>query len=104
MQELNEIFKPSMPYLEKSSDGSKVTIEDWHSYLKDITINDSCPQNIIDLYENARNLYLYSYYCYRFCMNYRIQLYCLLELALREKNKKCTSGHNCSSGVRSLCS
>jgi len=65
--------------------GAAITVDAFFSRIKDISLNPSCPSSVIKKFDNARNLYLYSFYNYEFCMNARAELVVSLEFALKER-------------------
>lgn len=64
-----------------------ISINDCYRKIKKISLADYCPSNLIRHFDDARNLYLYSYYHYRFCMIARRELITALELAFKQKAK-----------------
>ena len=66
-------------------DWQYVTLSDYYKKVKKIKLSSECPQNIIQHFDDARNLYLYSYFYYRFGMIARRELITTLELALKER-------------------
>lgn len=64
------------------------SLEDNHSYLSSIILNDTVPLDVRQLFETAKNLSLYSWFAYRFHQVSELISYSALEMALREKYKK----------------
>jgi len=66
----------------------KFTLNDFHAAIREIELNSCIPENIRIQFETVRNLYLYSWYVYRFGVVAELQAYATLEYALREKAKQ----------------
>lgn len=58
-----------------------------HDRLSPYLINASCPEEVHTSFNTAKNLILYSWFCYGFSPVASMHLYGTLELALREKAK-----------------
>lgn len=63
------------------------TLEDHYEELASITLNEGVPQEIISIFDNARNLRLLSWFVYRFHSAARSHAHSCLELALRMRFK-----------------
>jgi hypothetical protein len=61
------------------------TIEDFYNDIARYTLGPNVPNDVFDSFETARNLYLYSYFVYRFTVVSSLQAFTALEFALREK-------------------
>lgn len=61
------------------------TLEDFHGEVAHYTLSPNVPKDVFVSFETARNLYLYSYFVYRFTVVSSLQAYTALEYALREK-------------------
>ena len=72
-------------YLFNLSNGTYVTIYDVYNMIKDFNLNNNCPEKVKDFFNNARNLFLYSYYNYEFNRNTRQELITSLEFAIKQK-------------------
>lgn len=59
-----------------------------HAQIAALTLHPSVPQAVAIQFETARNLYLYSWYVYRFYMVSASQAYAALELGLRTRLPK----------------
>lgn len=66
----------------------KKTLADHHAEIARVTLNESVPLGIRQLFENAKNLVLYSWFFYRFHQSAELSGFGALEMALREKAKK----------------
>ncbi|MGB9429431.1 MAG: hypothetical protein WCC11_06070 [Gammaproteobacteria bacterium] len=66
----------------------KETLEDHHAEIARVTLNESAPLAVRQLFENAKNLVLYSWFFYRFHQSAELSGFGALEMALREKAKK----------------
>lgn len=61
-------------------------LENWHQFvLKQLPISEHIPDDIRIQIENAKNLYLYSWFVYRFGIVAKNQMLNVTELALRKK-------------------
>ena len=63
------------------------TLEDHHGEVASVTLNESAPVGVRQLFENAKNLVLYSWFVYRFHQPAELSAYGALEMALRAKAK-----------------
>lgn len=61
------------------------TLEEIHQRLADIVLNDEVPFDVLQLFETAKNLSLYSWFVYRFHQVSELVSYSALEMALRER-------------------
>jgi hypothetical protein len=59
------------------------TIDDQHRAIVEITLHKSVPDNVRIQFETVKNLYLYSWFVYRFYPVANLHAYTCLELALR---------------------
>lgn len=59
------------------------SLETRHADISALTLNNTVPEEVAIQFETARNLYLYSWYVYRFHMVAAKQAYATLELGLR---------------------
>ncbi|MFC1750996.1 hypothetical protein ACFL2V_19575 [Pseudomonadota bacterium] len=64
------------------------TIEDRHSVLESINLSKSVPVDVIQLFETAKNLSLYSWFVYRFHQVSELIAFSALEMALRNRYLK----------------
>lgn len=60
------------------------TIADQHKAVADLTLHDGIPEGVRIQFETTKNLYLYSWFVYRFYPVAQHHAYTCLELALRE--------------------
>lgn len=66
------------------SDGpTRMSLEQYYAFVADENLPGHLPVDIRQKYETARNLLIYSWYCYRFFPVATLELYSTLELALR---------------------
>lgn len=65
--------------------GENIKIDVFYNAIKNLELNPRCPESVIRKFNNARNLHLYSFYNYEFCMNARNELIVALEMALKER-------------------
>ncbi len=63
-------------------------INDLYLYLQEFILNPNVPEKIKTHFDTARNLYLYSWFVYRFYSVAELHAYASLEFALKEKFKK----------------
>ena len=61
------------------------TLEEIHQPLADIVLNDEVPFDVLQLFETAKNLSLYSWFVYRFHQVSELVSYSALEMALRHR-------------------
>jgi hypothetical protein len=60
-------------------------LEDFHKALSQIELHSNVPRDVQVAFDTARNLYLYSWFVYRFQTSADFQAYAALELALRTR-------------------
>ena len=63
-------------------------INDLYLDLQEFILNPNVPEKVKTHFDTARNLYLYSWFVYRFYPVAELQAYASLEFALKEKFKK----------------
>lgn len=63
------------------------SLEDRHIELSKIILCNDVPADVIQLFETAKNLSLYSYFVYRFHQASELIAFTAMEMALREKHK-----------------
>lgn len=63
-------------------------LEDQHGAVTGLVLHDGVPEEIRIQFETSKNLYLYSWYVYRFYPVAQHHAYTCLELALRERFEK----------------
>lgn len=59
------------------------SIEDWHAHLNKITLKESVPHEVRQLFETAKNISLYSWFVYRFHQASEMIVFSVLEMSLR---------------------
>lgn len=62
-----------------------LTLEDMHEAAKTLMLNGTVPEDVSVQFETSKNLYLYSWFVYRFYPVARLHALTVLELALRER-------------------
>lgn len=62
-----------------------VELEDWHARIDEIKLTGSTPITVRQLFENAKNISLYSYFAYRLHQSAEAVAYSALEQALKLK-------------------
>jgi hypothetical protein len=65
--------------------GQPQSIEMFREWVDEYDLPTECPEEIRTQYDVARNLYIYSWYVYRFTSPAQAQAYATLELALRTR-------------------
>ncbi|MBM4923831.1 hypothetical protein HYO37_22480 [Vibrio parahaemolyticus] len=60
-------------------------LEEWHRNLAEISLNKNTPQEVKQLFENAKNIALYTYFSYRLHQSAETIAYSALEQALKLK-------------------
>jgi len=65
-----------------------ITLEDQHGRVVELTLHDGVSEGIRIQFETTKNLYLYSWFVYRFYPVAQHHAYTCLELALRERFEK----------------
>lgn len=65
----------------------QATLEDHHNEIAHISLNESAPVEVRQLFETAKNLALYTWFVWRFHQPAQLYAYGAVELALREKAK-----------------
>ncbi|MFC1672593.1 hypothetical protein ACFL12_00425 [Pseudomonadota bacterium] len=68
--------------------GQPISIEVWRECVDKYDIPPQCPEDIHVQFDNARNLYLYSWYVFRFTSPAQAQAYATMEFALRTRFKE----------------
>lgn len=61
------------------------TIEEWHKNLAKVSLNRSTPAEVKQLFENAKNIGMYTYFSYRLHQSSETIAYTALEQALKKK-------------------
>jgi hypothetical protein len=59
-----------------------LTLDDLHARMSDLHLNESVPERIRTSFDTARNLYIYSWFVYRFGVVAELHVYATLEAAL----------------------
>lgn len=61
-------------------------LKNWHTFVSEhLRVSENIPDDILIQIENVKNLYLYSWFVYRFGVTAKNQMLNTLELALRKK-------------------
>lgn len=82
LKDFNELTKPdprNLAFLR--------TIEERHAYLSSVTLKETVPIEVIQLFETAKNLSLYSWFVYRFHQTSEMVAFSSTELALKIRFK-----------------
>lgn len=80
LKALNEIYEP-----DERQAFFVGQLPDNHQALSLIILNDSVPLEVKQLFETAKNLSLYSWFCYRFHQVAELISFAAMEMALRER-------------------
>ncbi len=80
LKPLNQIYEP-----DERQQFLPATLEQRHRALSEITLNDSAPLQVRQLFETAKNLSLYSWFAYRFHQVSELISFTAVEMALRER-------------------
>ena len=80
LKSLDQIYEP-----DERHEYSVYTLEDVHSELSKIVLNNSVPIDVRQLFETAKNISLYSWFVYRFHQASELLVFSALEMALRER-------------------
>ena len=62
-----------------------IELADWHAEIEEITLVEDTPKEVKQLFENAKNVALYTYFAYRLHQPTQIIGYSALERALKMK-------------------
>lgn len=62
-----------------------MTIDDLHSMVRGIELNDAVPAGIREQFDTARNVFAYAWFVYEFTMLAEQHCYFVLEMALRQR-------------------
>jgi hypothetical protein len=62
-----------------------ITLADHHGHIAEIELTTSAPEGVRNLFERARNAYLYAWFVYDLTPLAQSQAYAALEMALRDK-------------------
>ncbi len=63
-------------------------LDDLHQAVDKLKLNETVPEDIAVQFETSKNIYLYSWFVYRFIPVARLHVLTVLELALRERLDK----------------
>lgn len=80
-----EILRNPNNFLNPDPRMSDVSIEHLHFKIDELRLNKNVPADIVVQFETAKNLFLYSYFVYRFHHIADLQAIATLELALKTK-------------------
>lgn len=78
----------------------ELTIEDYYSLIECVGVGPNVPNDIQDHFETARNLFLYSWFVYRFTPVAESHAYASVEFAIRERASQ--AGLKAPRGLRPL--
>lgn len=62
-----------------------IDLADWHAAIQEINLVDSAPKEVKQLFENAKNVSLYTFFAYRLHQSAQLIGYSALEKALKLK-------------------
>jgi len=79
---LPDVRQQSWGHLKPDGTIRKVQLADLHHRMSGVTVNSSAPQDVRTAFDTARNLFLYSWFVYRFVTVAELQAYAALEFAL----------------------
>lgn len=65
-----------------------IELEDWHARISEIKLTNATPVDVKQLFENAKNIALYTYFAYRLHQAAEVIGYSALEKALKLKFEK----------------
>lgn len=65
--------------------GQVLSLPGLHEALEGITLHDAVPESVQGQFNVARNMALYSYFCYSLAPEVQMKTYAVTELALRER-------------------
>ena len=94
LKSIEEVFvsdprhKSFVVYDEIKRNDRPLEINDLYLDLQEFILNPNVPEKVKTHFDTARNLYLYSWFVYRFYPVAELQAYASLEFALKEKFKK----------------
>ncbi|MEX0739816.1 MAG: hypothetical protein WD071_10795 [Pseudohongiella sp.] len=80
LRPISDIFK-----LDAGNSSFGSTLESDHLFLSQITLSESVPADVRQLFETAKNLSLYSWFVYRFHQVAELIGFSAMEMALRER-------------------
>ena len=93
---LNEILKPDFRNAVRcvsfpGKPSRSVDLEDIHSWISDITLNEHVPDDVRTQFVQAQNLAIYSWFCYQFHTTSELAAFAAVEMALKRRyNSKAT--------------
>jgi len=79
------MLKPAASLMHADPRTKGMSIEDLHSTVRTIKLNEAVPATIRDQFDIARNAFVYSWFVYEFTMLAEQQCYFVLEMALRRR-------------------
>lgn len=62
-----------------------IAMESWHAQIAEITLTDATPNDVKQIFENAKNIALYAYFAYNLHQPAELISYSALEKALKAK-------------------
>jgi len=65
--------------------GRTLDLKKLHLHLSTIEMNETVPEEIVGQFNIAKNMALYSYYCYSLAPEVRLKTYTVIEYALKKK-------------------
>ena len=90
IKRLDEILKPDFRNSIRSISipgqaPRPVQLEDIHSWISDITLNENVPEGIRTQFAQAQNLGIYAWFCYQFHTTSELAAFSAVEMALKHK-------------------
>lgn len=97
-----EILRNLNNFLNPDPRMSDVRIEHLHLKIDELRLNKNVPEDIVIQFETAKNLFLYSYFVYRFHHIADLQAIATLELALKTKFDELSIHYRSNCGLGKL--
>jgi hypothetical protein len=79
------MLKPAASLMLADPRNAGMCVEDLHSMIQMIELDDAVPTSIRDQFDTARNVFAYSWFVYEFTMLAEQHCYFVLEMALRHR-------------------
>lgn len=79
------MLKPETSLLSADPRSQGMTVDDLHSMVRGIVLNNTVPLAIREQFDTARNVFAYSWFVYEFTMLAEQHCYFVLEMALRQR-------------------
>jgi len=82
---LSDVRQKYRSVIQGNGESRKFTLADLHKQMEGLRLNSSVPDEVQIAFDTARNLYVYSWFVYRFQMSAQLQAYAALEHALGKR-------------------